>query len=72
MRAGLVLPRTAPDDRRRSELYSTDAGRAQLQKIRRSARKELAKTLAACKLDELLALHTGLAVLQRTFLTESP
>jgi DNA-binding MarR family transcriptional regulator len=70
VRAGLVLLRTAPDDRRRAELCATEAGHAQLQKIRRSARKQLAKTLAACKLDELMALHTGLAVLQRTFLTE--
>lgn len=67
VRAGAVEPRTAPDDRRRSELHLTRAGAAQLAAIRRGARKELAQVLATRSSDELRTLHAGLAVLRNIF-----
>src|SRR5690348_14128741 len=44
-RAGAIEPRTAADDRRRSQLHLTKAGAAQLAQIRRGARAELAQVL---------------------------
>jgi len=73
VRAGAVAPRTAADDRRRSQLHLTDAGAAQLAQIRLGARAELAQILAERSADELRVLHAGLAVLRSVFVApESP
>jgi DNA-binding MarR family transcriptional regulator len=67
VRAGAVEPRTAAEDRRRSQLHLTRAGAAQLAAIRRGARKELAQVLATRSSEELRTLHAGLAVLRNVF-----
>ena len=67
VRAGAVAPGTAVQDRRRAQLHITELGQAHLQQIRRSARDDLARTLAGCGADELQALRAGLAVLRSTF-----
>lgn len=67
VRAGAVALGTAVQDRRRAQLHITELGQAQLQQIRRSARDDLARTLATCGADELQALRAGLAVLRSTF-----
>ncbi len=67
VKAGAVAPTVAVADRRRSELHVTEAGQAQVRQIRRGARGEFARALAACSSDELRSLHTGMAVLQRAF-----
>jgi len=69
VRAGAVEPRTAADDRRRSQLHLTDAGAAQLAQIRVGARAELAEVLAGRSAEELRVLHAGLAVLRDVFVS---
>jgi len=69
VRAGAVEPRTAADDRRRSQLHLTEAGAAQLAQIRVGARAELAEVLAGRSAKELRALHAGLAVLRDVFVS---
>lgn len=69
VRAGSVLPDTDPQDRRRSRLQITEAGRAQLREIRRGAHSDLARTLAARSADELRALQAGIDVLRQAFQT---
>lgn len=69
VRAGAVEPRTAADDRRRSQLHLTAAGAAQLAQIRLGARAELAQVLASRSADELRTLNAGLAVLRQVFAT---
>lgn len=66
-RAGAVEPRTAVDDRRRSQLHLTEAGAAQLAQIRLGARAELAQVLATRSAEELRMLGAGLAVLRQVF-----
>lgn len=72
VRAGAVEPRTAAEDRRRSQLHLTEAGAAQLAQIRLGARSELAHLLAERSAEELRALHAGLAVLRSVFLATEP
>ena len=67
VRAGAVAPRTAVQDRRRSELSVTTAGREQLQHIRRGAHGEFARVLATCSSSELQALQSSMTVLKRAF-----
>ncbi|WP_394790428.1 MarR family winged helix-turn-helix transcriptional regulator [Rhodoferax sp.] len=67
VRAGLVLPQTASDDRRRSQLQPTDSGRAQLAQIQQGAQGDLEEALATCTRKELQTLQAGLAILRRTF-----
>ena len=67
VKAGAVAPTIAAADRRRSELQLTGAGLAQVRQMRRGARSEFTRALAACSSEELQAVHHGLAVLQRTF-----
>ncbi|WP_374565361.1 MarR family winged helix-turn-helix transcriptional regulator [Ideonella sp.] len=69
VRAGAVEPRTAADDRRRSQLHLTAAGADQLAQIRLGARAELAQVLASRSADELRTLSAGLAVLRQVFAT---
>lgn len=69
VRAGSVWPDTDPQDRRRSRLQVTDAGRAQLRDIRSGAHSDLARTLAARSADELRALQAGIDVLRLAFQT---
>lgn len=69
VRAGAVEPRTAADDRRRSQLHLTDTGAAQLAQIRLGARAELAEVLAGRSAEELRTLHAGLAVLRDVFVS---
>jgi DNA-binding MarR family transcriptional regulator len=68
-RAGAIAPQTAADDRRRSQLHLTSAGKAQLAEIRLGARAELAQVLATRSVEELRTLHAGLTVLRQVFLT---
>jgi len=70
VRAGAVQPSTDVEDRRRSQLHITDAGRAQLRQIRLGARDELTRKLAARSADELKTLQDGLAVLRLAFQPE--
>lgn len=67
VRAGSVAPTTAPEDRRRSQLHLTEAGRALLKQIRIGAHADLARALASRSADELKSLQDGLAVLQQAF-----
>lgn len=67
VRAGAVQPSTAADDRRRSRLHLTAAGRAQLRQIRIGAHDDLARALATRSADELKTLQDGLAVLRLAF-----
>jgi DNA-binding MarR family transcriptional regulator len=67
VRAGAVEPRTAAEDRRRSQLHLTEAGAAQLAEIRLGARAELAQVLATRSAEELRTLRAGLAVLRHVF-----
>ncbi len=69
VQSGAVVAKTAATDRRRSQLRVTRAGSAQLQRIRRGARDEIARALADCSADDLRILHAGLGVLRRTFAT---
>lgn len=67
VRSGAVEPRIAVDDRRRSQLHITAAGRAQLQQIRAGAKEELAALLARHSDADLEALRIGLDVLRAAF-----
>lgn len=67
VRGGYVLARTAAEDRRRSRLHLSAAGRALLRRMRRGAERELAAALAARSGAELDALMSGLGVLRTTF-----
>jgi len=64
-----VRPTTPAQDRRRSQLHITPLGRAQLQNIRRGARDELRRAMAALSPAQLSALHAGLDVLRLAFLS---
>jgi DNA-binding MarR family transcriptional regulator len=70
VRAGLVLLRTAPDDRRRAELCATEAGHAQLQKIRRSARMVVMLTGGPAGVAGALAFAAGAAAALESDLPE--
>lgn len=67
VRAGVVRPSTPAQDRRRSQLHLTAAGRAQLQGIRAGAREEFRRALSALSAEQLLALQAGLEVLRIAF-----
>nr|WP_315427346.1 MarR family transcriptional regulator [uncultured Albidiferax sp.] len=67
VRAGLVQPQAGATDRRRSQLQATPAGQAQLAQIQQRAQADLELALATCTPRELQSLHTGLALLGRTF-----
>jgi DNA-binding MarR family transcriptional regulator len=68
VRAGVVRPSTPAEDRRRSHLHLTAAGRAQLQQIRGGAREELRRALATLSPAQLHTLDAGLDVLRIAFL----
>lgn len=65
VRAGHVQAATADDDRRRSRLNISEAGKAVLEQVRENARHELAAKLARQPADELRAIRDGLAALRR-------
>jgi DNA-binding MarR family transcriptional regulator len=67
VRAGAVEPRTSAADRRRAELFVTEAGRALLTEIRRGAHDELARVLSARTPQELSQVQAGLSVLRQAF-----
>lgn len=67
VRADLVVPQTASEDRRRSQLQATPNGLAQLEQIQLGAQGHLEEILSACSPRELQTLQAGLAVLWRTF-----
>lgn len=67
VRSGAVRPSTATDDRRRSQLHLTEAGRTLLQDIRLGAHGDLARALGTRSAKELKALQDGLAVLRMAF-----
>jgi DNA-binding MarR family transcriptional regulator len=67
VQSGLVLPQTASDDRRRTQLQPTHAGLAQLAHIQTDAQADLERALTACTGKELRDLQAGLAILWRTF-----
>jgi DNA-binding MarR family transcriptional regulator len=66
-KAGHVAPSVASADRRRAELHATESGLVQVRQIRRAARDEFARALAAHSPEELQQLHAGMGVLRRTF-----
>lgn len=68
VRAGVVRPSTPAQDRRRSQLHLTPAGRAQLQQIRRGARDELRRALEALSPLQLQTLDAGLDLMREAFL----
>lgn len=65
--AGTVTLSTAAADRRRVEVHLTEDGRQLLASIRHGAQQDFSRALLACSADELQAVRTGLAVLQRVF-----
>lgn len=67
VRAGVVRPSTPAQDRRRSQLHLTPAGRAQLQDIRAGAHAEFRRALSVLSAEQLLALQAGLDVLRLAF-----
>jgi DNA-binding MarR family transcriptional regulator len=66
-RAGHVVAASSADDRRRSQLTISSAGKALLEQVRSDARHDLATTLAKRPADELRAISAGLAALKRAF-----
>lgn len=70
VRAGVVRPSTPAQDRRRSQLHLTAAGRAQLQQIRCGARGELRRAFAALTPAQLRTLDAGLGVMREAFLAD--
>ena len=67
VRSGAVTVNTAADDKRRAELRLSDAGVAQMERIRGDARVQIANALATCSDEDLAALRAGLAVMKRKF-----
>jgi DNA-binding MarR family transcriptional regulator len=67
VRAGHLRASSDADDRRRSRLSISDAGKNLLEQVRGDARNDLATTLAKRPADELRAISAGLAALKRAF-----
>ena len=67
VRAGAIRMLASRDDRRRTHLHLTAAGRVRLREIRKGAHADLATTLARLKPDELRRLQDGLDLLRRAF-----
>ncbi len=67
VRAGHLVAFGDEDDRRRSRLRISSAGKALLEQVRGDARNDLATTLARRPADELRAISAGLAALKRAF-----
>lgn len=67
VRAGHVHAASDADDRRRSQLSISDAGKTLLEQVRSDARNDLATTLAERPAAELRAISAGLAALKRAF-----
>ena len=67
VRAGQLQTASNADDRRRSRLTISTAGKALLEQVRGDARNDLATTLAKRPADELRAISAGLAALKRAF-----
>jgi DNA-binding MarR family transcriptional regulator len=67
VRAGAMRTRASRDDRRRSHLYLTAAGRVRLRGIRQGVHADLAASLARLTPGELRRLQDGLALLRRAF-----
>lgn len=79
VRAGHLQSRGSLSDRRRSELYINDSGKAVLERMHRQTRADLARALQGRSAAELQALVDGLVVLDAAFArvdaapeTESP
>lgn len=70
VRAGMVEPITATEDRRRLQLHASAAGLAQLTQIRQNVRDDIARVLSPNSQSELEQLAVGLALLRRNFLPE--
>lgn len=65
VRAGHLQAATAVDDRRRSRLNISGAGKAVLEQVRKNARHALAAKLALQPADALRSIRDGLAALRR-------
>ena len=70
VRARALRTRPSRDDRRRTQLQITPAGRARLRGIRHGAHADLSLTLAQLSPNELRRLFDGLDVLRRAFLSQ--
>jgi len=68
VRAGALRTRPSLDDRRRTHLHLTAAGRARLRGIRAGAHGDLAQMLARLDAVDLRRLQDGLGLLRRVFL----
>lgn len=68
VRAAHVSSASADEDRRRSRLNISEAGKTLLEQVRADARHDLAMTLAKRPAEDLRAISAGLAALKRAFL----
>jgi DNA-binding MarR family transcriptional regulator len=69
VRAGALRTRPSRDDRRRTHLHLTPAGRARLRGIHQGAHADLSRALAQLSPNELRRLYEGLGALRRAFLS---
>ena len=67
VRAAHVASVSADEDRRRSRLTISAAGKTLLEQVRADARQDLAVTLAKRPAEDLRAISAGLAALKRAF-----
>lgn len=65
VRAGAVQTFADPADRRRSQLFVTDVGHAQLLLLRTNARDDVTKALSGSSLQELQTIQEGLTLLKQ-------
>jgi DNA-binding MarR family transcriptional regulator len=70
VRASALRTRPSRDDRRRTQLQITPAGRARLRGIRHGAHADLSLALAQLSPNELRRLFDGLDILRRAFLSQ--
>jgi DNA-binding MarR family transcriptional regulator len=65
VRAGSVQACADPADRRRSQLFVTSSGLAQLQAARGTAKQEVSNALSNCSAQELQIIYAGLSLLKQ-------
>ncbi len=65
VRAGAIQACSDPADRRRSQLFVTDVGHAQLLLARSNARDDVTKALSNSSLQELQTIYQGISLLKQ-------
>lgn len=65
--AGYLVSTTAPEDRRRSMLSISPAGRALLKRMRTGAQSDVAQALSPLSPEQLLTLRDAIVLLKQSF-----